>query len=513
MFMKKKIISSIVLTSILLCGCASKEAKFTEKEEDEEVKTEETEASEETEETEVPEEPSDTTEGTQDTEPTEPEPDVSVGFWIDSNLNFGYDKDDVYCINMDQVSMKDYFAKLEEDEVFRSSASFSKIVSSPLSFFDDEVPASECDYITTTQIELESPGVEVGAVSTDNVRIDEENCMTYYTVDIPQIDLGTSDCEKANKEIVEFVEGYDWWYGMPTVRYRFFEHEDGSKTFVIFYGDGSDDSMFKSFTFDSNGKRMSTDDIIKSAGWEPSEFEDKALSLIKTDLAYANDFDVYVMYGIVNSTLIDSVKNDPDVFVNENGDLVVITKVDFFDINGFYMIPYALDTDIDTSDGDSIPVSDLLAEQGWRIEFYKGLISERLTDPVPEFEVVTLDDIDVSNVPDSLYGASETYGALYFSGGCGYTFGDDVAKTMPASIIAYLNERVYEDSEYKYEVYLEGELIKTDTIKAEATPFFRQISTEFELDRVTDKVYCIVLYDANGSENILGVIWHVEIDY
>ena len=126
---------------------------------------------------------------------------------------------------------------------------------------------------------------------------------------------------------------------------------------------------------------------------------------------------------------------------------------------------------------------------------------------------VIKNDIDVSNVPDSLYGASETYGALYFSGGCGYTFGDDVAKTMPASIIAYLNERVYEDSEYKYEVYLEGELIKSDTIKAEATPFFRQISTEFELDRVTDKVYCIVLYDANGSENILGVIWHVEIDY
>ena len=213
--MKKKIISTIVLTSVLLCGCSAKEAKSTEKDEDETVKTEETEKAEETEETgeasesEEPTEPTETTEKTIDVEPA---PDVTVGFWIDSNFNFGCDAEDAFYINKDQVSMKEYFDMLESDEIFRSAASFSKITASPLGIIEKDEYLSGCDYITTTQVELESPGVEVGAVSTDTIRIDEENCMTYYKVDIPQIDLGTSDCDKANKEIIEFVEDYDPWY-------------------------------------------------------------------------------------------------------------------------------------------------------------------------------------------------------------------------------------------------------------------------------------------------------------
>ncbi|MBO7425223.1 MAG: hypothetical protein J6U23_06055, partial [Clostridiales bacterium] len=139
--MKKKIISSIVLTSIPLCGCATKEAKSTEKDADETVKTEETEKSEETEETgeaSETEEPTEKTEESKDTEPTEPAPDVNVGFWIDSNMNFGCDADDAFYINMDQVSMKEYFDALESDEIFRSTATFSKITSSPLGFIEKD---------------------------------------------------------------------------------------------------------------------------------------------------------------------------------------------------------------------------------------------------------------------------------------------------------------------------------------------------------------------------------------
>lgn len=511
--MKKKIISSIILTSVLLCGCSTKEAKSKEKDEDETVKTEETEKTEDTEETgeasesEEPTEPTETTEKTNDVEPTEPAPDVNVGFWIDSNLNFGCDADDAFYINMDQVSMKEYFDALESDEIFRSAATFSKITSSPLGFIEKDEYLSGCDYITTTQVELESPGIVDGAVSTDTVRIDEENCVTYYKVDIPQIDLGTSDCDKANKEIIEFVEDYDPWFGMPTICYRFFEHEDGSKTFVFFYGDGYDDSMFKSFSFDSNGKRMSTDDIIKSAGWEPSEFKDKTLELLNTDLAYANNFDVHLMYGIRNSTVIDSVNEDPDVFVNENGNLVVVMYVDFFAINGFYMIPYEVAPDLEISDAKADLETDYLAELDWKVEMYQETAVEIETVKFTDSQEVKIDDIDVSTVPDGLYGATAKYGTRFFSAGFPAWFIDENDNTYYGSIISYLNENVYEDSEYKYEVYRNGELVLTDTIKAEATPFFRQINAKFELEYAEDDVFCVVLYDANGSDNILGAGW------
>ena len=332
----------------------------------------------------------------------------------------------------------------------------------------------------------------------------------YYKVDVPQIDLGTSDCDKANKEIIEFVENYDPWFGMPTICYRFFEHEDGSKTFVFFYGDGYDDSMIKSFTFDSDGKRMSTDDIIKSAGWEPSEFKDKALELINKDVAYANYFDLYMGYGINDLTVIDSVNEDPDVFVNENGNLVVVTYVSFFAINGFYMNPYELASDLEISDAKADQKTDYMADLEWKVEMFQSAASGMLIEPDPEIREVKIEDIDVNTVPNGLYGETENYRSFFFTARVGSYWEEDDDETYDGSILFYLYDRVYEDSEYKYEVYLNGELIKTDTIKAEATPFFLQAGANFEVEKDEDGVYCVVVYDANGSDNILGASWEKQ---
>ena len=498
--MKKKVLSFILASTVLLSACASKDAdkKKKDSEPDEETEVTEEETSEET----TTEE---TTKETEATEPSEseaePEEGIHTAKWIDLNLNFGHDAGDGYLINGSNVSMADFYAALESDDVMKCFDAYERLYKSPLQNYDMYSALSDCEYVTTTEIELESPGVEVGATSTDNVRIDEENCMTYYTVTIPQIDLGTSDSDKANQEIVEFVEKYDPWYGMPNVRYQHIEHEDGSKTVVVFYGDGYDDSMFKSFSFDADGKRMKTEDIVKSAGWDSSTFSEDAQTYLAQTLAYGNEFAIECQgWGFWESYIAEDIA-DPDVFVNANGNLVILIHTQITGNPGCPCIPFAMEKDLE--------LSDEVLEEEFDYEPYEWEVERTKTFVVGGGEEIvsdkTIDDIDLTDGSQ----ATEKYGVLRFTGGSDFTLDSD-EDTNNGKITGFfevvLGNAVTEDSTYKYEVYLDGELELTGSVTVKAEPFFRYFSFTYEREN-KEGVRCVVLYDANDSDKVIAADW------
>ena len=340
--MKKKLLSAVLLSSVLLSACASKDTDkkdandtpdtseaVTEEsaEETTEATTTETEATEKSEET----KPSETT--------ASPYEKAHVARWVDANLNFAHDADDSYLLNGVNVSMADYYSALDKDPVMKCVDAFYNLYRSPLGY--DEVFESaltECDYITTTQIEFESPGITEGEVPTDTVRIDEENCVTYYTIDVPQLTLSGSDIDKANKAIIEFAQASDPWFGPPKVRYQHIERDDGSKTVIFFLGDGYDDSEFKVFNFDKDNKLMSADAVIESAGWEPAVFKTEAKKTIAQALVYADEIAIKAQGFGINSDYISAIDDPSDILVNKNGNLVVFAYSSIAGTQGYFRI-------------------------------------------------------------------------------------------------------------------------------------------------------------------------------
>ena len=497
--MKKKIISAFLLSSVLLSACASKDTEKPTNDEQETTTTEETEATEETTEATTEETTEATTEETEPTE-TEPEKESHVARWIDANLNFGHDSGDGYLVNGKSVPMADYYAALENDESMKCVSIFLDFYRSPLGYADTySYNLKKSDDITTTQIEFESPGITEGEQESDTVRIDEENCVTYYTIDVPQLTLGTSDSDKANKEIIEFAQAADPWFGAPNVQYQYLEHEDGSKTFVFFYGDGYDDSCFKTFTFDKDNKLMSTDAIVKSAGMDPATFKDDVKKSATEALAYANEFAIYYQgFGITPSYIYEAIENDPDVFVNQNGNLVVFVYSTIPGINGGFWIPFIMDKDLELS-------TEILEEEFDDEDF------EWITEATCDFEIgfgdatendKTIADVDTADANN--YGVANFDLRNLIGSGTWYEEG---AKKDPWNFMAILNQIVKEDTTYKFEVYFDGNLIDTDSVTVTANPFFREVNFTYEFD-IKPGTYCVVLYDGADSDKVLGAYWN-----
>ena len=484
--MKKKIVSAVLLSTMLLSACASKD---TDKKGSEPAK-ETTEAT-----TTTKTKTKETTEATEaTTTETSVKSDDPLALWIDANLNFGHDAGDGYIINGKNTSMAEYYAALENDPTMKSIDAYYNLYNSPLRY--DEVFESaltDCDYITTTQIEFESPGIVEGAVPEEGVRIDEDNCITYYTIDVPQFTLSGADVKKANKAIIDFANSADSWYGAPNVRYQHFERDDGTKTVIFFFGDGYDDSEFKVFNFDKDNKLMSANAVIKSAGMDPATFKKKAKKSVAESLFYADDLSIYLHSQCIDCDYVSAINNPSDIFINKNGNLVVFVHSSMRDVDGEYHIPVIFDKDLELSteileEEFNILTVDWIIEKMRTFEFGGG---------EPIVSNTTIADIDTTTA-----GATDFFGLMNFT--CWHKEGTTKDKWYYEGI---LGAAVTEDTTYKYEIYFNGKLIKTDSVKMKADPFFRVIKISYKYD-IKPGTYCFVLYDGNDSDKILGVDWN-----
>lgn len=408
-----------------------------------------------------------------------------TAFWIDSNMNFSHDPDDYYYTDFKQVSMSEYYETLKDNMVYQIMDALSTIGIGP-------DPANhrqdECDYVTIEKVSL--------IVNGDD---GEDEKITGY---VPHIDIDSADAGKVNKEIKNTLKKVDFsWGGTPETKYIHIERDDGSKTVIWFYNE-AEDRTIRSYTFDRDGNLMTADDILKSAGIDKEEFMKKAAAKLQQDLDLSQIWDLHDYGPVDNVITMESFYKDPDIFINEQGQVAAVLRMEGNTIPLYSDFIYSFEFEIKAE--DKINVCDesknCLTELREEVEDYLQTSFDIMNYPLDLLyseedgdtmfnSRTSIEDVDVTTPsdPDDMreyyYFGTDTVN--------GYLSGYDLNSELYCRLVFATPER--ENGSYKYEVYRYGKVVLEGKVTCDNDNYFQTV--EFKCKPEKEGTYCVIVYD------------------
>ena len=409
-----------------------------------------------------------------------------TAYWFDANRNFSHDGADNYYIDMEQVSMADYYDAVNNNVDLAAFDSCSKFLINNYSF--DPI-VDECDYVWMQEhVYDEGKGIKC---------------------DLPHIELGSEDCEEVNQRIIDLENFYAMFRDgqFPEYSLKHIEREDGSKT-VVFYHGAQDyysaeanygEYYIRVYNFDKDGNLMTNEQVWESAGYDPDDFRKKAEDLLGRDLRNAS-----VYWAPWLEIFYESSAKDLDyklqTYINEEGAVIlVIWFAQLVPVGEGYYIPYAIEPDLKMS--DSIDHETDISEYEKYVEDGEDVASFIETGILPDgipYKAVPADSIDKTTVPFDLSWYSQgidivgnVRGEGLFGRGC------EFALKLPVLC--------REDGDYKFEYYIDGEIVDSHTVHMTAEPYYMYIDDAF--DPGIDCDLLVLVYDKDSDDQVIGAGW------
>lgn len=167
---------------------------------------------------------------------------------------------------------------------------------------------------------------------------------SYSYLEVPYININTKDGERLNNEIKEFVKDYKDTKDDTEdfmVSYKNFENDNVVSIIIKKTTPSSSTNYYKSINIDSKtGKELTNSELLKTKKIDESELSSKLFAVFENQAKEDGLIDSYKTmhtYEDEFTSIYDGTKNkidnnkleDYEMYLNSNGDLVVVVEVYF----------------------------------------------------------------------------------------------------------------------------------------------------------------------------------------
>ena len=297
--------------------------------------------------------------------------------------------------------------------------------------------------------------------------------------------------------------------------------------------------IYKAYTFDSKGHLMTTDEILKTIGYEKKDFMKASSQKLQKDLDLADIYHTHKHGGCTSAYTMKCFEEDPELFINEDGQVILILKyeLDPWVGDGWFGLLYPCEfriekldkinscpeslerlnnldeyTDLDFDVSSRILNNDLaFIDNGKDEEADADLDVDADTDEVEEDTVYTfvsstnIKDFDTKTIPDHV---DNNY--LCYFGKDGQT-GFMACSTIYSKMLyckVGLPEAISDKGSYRYEVYKDGKVIAKGTIIEDGDHSYQSLS--FCCEPVKSGPCCVVVYERDKYDegSVLAAGWY-----